>query len=99
MLRLAPKAALTLMVCNLLVVVTYVYCLYWKEDGDGENTEKPHTDEKQNEDHMDLGTAPRTEITFTEISQGTSSNWRSEFKQTTRTCEIGSGDNTSRIGN
>jgi hypothetical protein len=89
------------MVCNLLVVVTYIYCLFWKEDGDSEVTETTHANKPNNYsgDHTDLGTVPRTEvsqITFTEISGGTSSSWRSEQKQTTQTSETDSSIDASR---
>lgn len=37
------KAAIALMVCNLLVVVTYLYCVFWREEDDDDISEPSET--------------------------------------------------------
>jgi hypothetical protein len=65
----------TLIVCNLLVIVTFTYSMFLKEDGDSEMTESDETKDKPDEDdgqYTSLGAIPTpTEtsvLTLTDIS-------------------------------
>lgn len=61
---------MTLMACNLLVIVTYLYCLFWKEEGDDEITEQEEASaEPRGGACTDLGQTPFTIFALTEISE------------------------------
>jgi hypothetical protein len=73
----AFQAAVTLTVCNLLVIVTFIYSMFWKK-GDTVVTDPEETKDKPSRSdghYTSLGTAPITTgtsiLTLTEIS-GTS---------------------------
>jgi hypothetical protein len=71
------QAIVTLMVCNLLVIVTFVYSMFWKDDGDNSIiTEPTETRDQPSADggrFTSLGPAPITTeksgIILTEISE------------------------------
>jgi hypothetical protein len=83
------KTATTLLVCNLLVIMTYVYCLFWKEEGDNEVTEPVETRTKLNTSggFTDLGSIPTTVtqdgssafLTLTEISESRQTNTSTSY--------------------
>ena len=67
--------AIDLMVCNILVIVTYIYHTFWREEGDDNVTEPEETRNHTGEPgkSTDLGVVPPSTdvsaMTFTEISE------------------------------
>ena len=67
--------AIDLMVCNILVIVTYIYCTFWREEGGDDVTEPEETRNHAGEPgkSTDLGMVPSlteaSAMTFTEISE------------------------------
>ena len=66
--------SIDLIVCNILVIVTYLYCIFWKDDLD-DVTEPEETRDHTGEPgkSTDVGVVPSSTeasaITFTEISE------------------------------
>jgi hypothetical protein len=67
--------AVDLMACNILVIVTYIYCIFWRKEGEDDVTEPEETRNHTSKPgkSTDVGiVASATEIsdgmTFTEIS-------------------------------
>jgi hypothetical protein len=107
-LHLILQAAVTLMVCNLLVTITFIYSMFWKEDGDSVITESEETKDKPSKSdgqYTNLGVVPvtteRSALTLTEIS-GTpysSANTPSDPESTMESSEgftTSNNDETSR---
>jgi len=72
------KSSVTVMVCNLLVNVTWIYRLFWRREGDDEVTETEETRDKPSSTSQgiftDLGSAPTSGTfpsTWTDISDRT----------------------------
>ena len=72
------KSSVTVMVCNLLVNVTWIYRLFWRREGDDEATETEETRDKPSSMSQgmftDLGSAPSSGAfpsTWTDISDQT----------------------------
>ena len=67
--------AIDLMVCNILVIVTYIYCILWREEGGGSFTKSQETRNHAGEpgQSTDVGVVPLSSevsaMTFTEISE------------------------------
>jgi len=88
------------MVCNILVIVTYIYCIFWREGGDD------ITEPEETRNHTgtpgkctNVGVVPSsTAITFTEISESSGGTVRT-FSTFENQIPLESGVTTAQIQN